>query len=253
MKKALTIAGFDPSGGAGLQADLRAFNAFGVYGLSVASALTAQSSRGVDRIMPVSGKFVRRQLAVLLSDIKPDAVKTGMLYNEENVETVAHIIRKYALKNIVIDPVILSSTGKSLSEKNLPAVVRKMLLPLCTVVTPNIYEASVLSGIHIKDKTDMEKAAKVLRDYGPENVIITGGHLEKMAMDLLYDDEFHYLKGKKAEGEYHGTGCVFSAAITALLAKGHSVLHAAGLAKRFMNRQFRKSFSAGGEMRLFNI
>jgi hydroxymethylpyrimidine/phosphomethylpyrimidine kinase len=253
MKKALTIAGFDPTGGAGVQADLKVFHALGLYGLSVVSSLTAQNTEGVRDIMPVPGRFVKKQLSVLLSDLVPDATKTGMLYSEAAIEAVSYIIKKYSLKKIVVDPVLVSSSGKSLVEKNTPTALRKKIFPFCAVITPNIYEASVLSGIDIKTSADMEKAAVCLRAYGPENVIITGGHLEDAAMDVLYDGKFHYLKSRKIKGEYHGTGCAFSAALTAMLAKGYSVLDSAKEAKKFMNRALKKSFSAGKGMRLFNI
>ena len=253
MKKALTIAGFDPTGGAGVQADLKVFHALGIYGLSVVSSLTAQNTEGVREIMPVPDRFVKKQLTVLLSDVAPDATKTGMLYSEGAIEAVANIIKKYSLKNIVVDPVLISSSGEKLIEKNAPTALRKKIFPFCAVITPNIYEASVLSGIDIKTSADMEKAAVCLREYGPENVIITGGHLEDAAMDVLYDGKFHYLKSRKIKGEYHGTGCTFSAALTAMLAKGYSVLDSAKEAKKFMNRALKNSISAGRGMRLFNI
>jgi len=253
MKSALTIAGFDPSGGAGIQADLKVYHSYGVYGLSVVSALTAQNSGGVKRVMPVTRQFVKKQLTVLLDDIKPDATKTGMLCRESTVEVIAYIVKKYSLRNFVIDPVILSSTGRPLAEKGVPGAIRKKLLPLCTVVTPNMYEASVLSGIPIKNQIDMEKAALTLHEYGAKNVIVTGGHLDKMAVDVVYDGEFHYLRGRKSAGEYHGTGCAFSAAVTALLARGYGVLEAAKLAKGFMKKAFAKSFSTGQKMKLFNL
>jgi len=253
MKKALTIAGFDPTGGAGVQADLKVFHSLGIYGLSVVCSLTAQNTEGVRDIMPVPGRFVKKQLAVLLSDLVPDAAKTGMLYSESAIEAVAYIIKKYSLKNIVVDPVIVSSSGKSLVEKNTPFALRKKIFPICAVITPNIYEASVLSGIDIKTIADMEKAAVCLKEYGPENVIITGGHLEDTALDLLYDGKFHYLKSRKIKGEYHGTGCAFSAALTSMLAKGYSVPDSAKEAKKFINRALKRSFSAGKGMRLFNI
>jgi hydroxymethylpyrimidine/phosphomethylpyrimidine kinase len=253
MKKALTIAGFDPTGGAGIQADLKVFQALGIYGLSVVSSLTAQNTGGVRDIMPVPGEFVKTQLSVLLADIVPDATKTGMLYSESSVKALAQIIRKYSLKNIVVDPVMVSSSGKRLVEINTPNALRKKIFPLCTVITPNIYEASVLTGIDIKTRADMEKAAVCLKGYGPGNVIVTGGHLDGVALDVLYDGEFHYLRSRKKEGEYHGTGCVFSAALAAMLAKGYGVLDSATEAKKFMNRAFKNSFSTGSGMRLFNI
>jgi hydroxymethylpyrimidine/phosphomethylpyrimidine kinase len=253
MIAALTIAGFDPSGGAGLQQDLKVFRALGVYGLSVVSSVTAQSSIGVADMMQVPGKFVSRQLDVLMRDMKPCAVKTGMLYSAENVNAVARAIRRYSLVNVVVDPVILSSTGKRLCMKNVPAAVRRKLLPLCAVVTPNIHEASVLSGIEIRTEKDRERAAVKLKEFGAGSVIITGGHLEESADDLLYDGGVHYLKGRKATGEYHGTGCTFSAALAASLAQGKDLHGAAILAKAFMKRAFRKTFETGKGMKLFNI
>ncbi|MDH4230830.1 MAG: bifunctional hydroxymethylpyrimidine kinase/phosphomethylpyrimidine kinase [Nitrospirota bacterium] len=253
MKKALTVAGFDPTGGAGIQADLKVFHALGIYGLSVVSALTAQNTEGVKAVMPVPDRFLKKQLAVLLSDLVPDATKTGMLCSESNVEVFEDIIKKHSLKNIVVDPVIVSSSGKKLAEKNVPAAIRKKIFPFCTVITPNIHEASVLTGIDIKNRADMERAAVCLKDFGPENVLITGGHLEDAALDVLYDGRFHYLKSRKVSGEYHGTGCTFSAALTAFLAKGYSVPDASKEAKKFMNRALRKTFDTGGKMRLFKL
>jgi len=253
MIAVLTIAGSDPSGGAGIQQDLKVFRAFGTYGLSVVSSLTAQSSAGVAGVMAVPGKFVAKQLAVVVADIMPDAIKTGMLYSEENVNAVAAAIRRFSLPNVVVDPVIRSSTGRSLCMENVPGAMKKKLLPLCTVVTPNIYEASILSGVQIRSLRDMEKAALKLARLGAGSVIITGGHLEATATDLVYDGRFHYLKGKKISGEYHGTGCTFSAALASLLAKGESVPNAALKAKKFMGSAFRKTFSPGTGMRLFDI
>lgn len=250
---ALTIAGFDPSGGAGIQADLRVFSGFDVYGLSVAAALTAQNSIGVRAVRPVESGFVRRQLTVLLADMRPDALKTGMLHSRANVAVVAEMIRKYRLGNVVVDPVLLSSTGRRLAEKGTEGAVRTKLLPVTTVITPNMHEASVLTGIDIRDIDDMKEAAVILRDFGAENVIITGGHLERLAVDVFYNGSFTLLKGRKIPGEYHGTGCRFSAAIAALLAKGSGVLDAAQEAKTYMRQSMRKTFSTGKGMRLFNV
>jgi hydroxymethylpyrimidine/phosphomethylpyrimidine kinase len=253
MKTALTIAGFDPSGGAGLQADLKVFRAFGVHGLSVVAALTAQNTAGVDSVQAVSSRFLKRQLEVLLSDVIPDATKVGMLLSAENVQVVAGIIRKYALQNVVLDPVILSSSGRMLAEKDVPMLIRKKIFPFCTIITPNIHEASVLSCLDIVTETDMAKAAVVLKGFGPDQVIVTGGHRKDSATDMVYDGAFHYLKSGKAPGEYHGTGCIFSSAMAALLAQGRGARDAARMAKRFMNRAFKKTFSTGGRMRLFTI
>ena len=253
MKKALTIAGFDPTGGAGIQADLKVFNSFGVYGLSVVSALTAQNTKGVKEVLPITPVFLKKQLSVLLSDVQTDAVKIGMVYSEKNAAVIEWIIEKYSLKNIVLDPLILSSSGKRLvKEKAVTAIVRK-LFPLCKVVTPNIDEASALTGIEIINEKDMEKAAICLKGFGPENVIITGGHLDKTAADIFYNGKFHYLIGKKIDGEFHGTGCAFSSAITAFLAKGENALESARLAKNFMNKALRKSFYLGKGMMILDI
>jgi hydroxymethylpyrimidine kinase/phosphomethylpyrimidine kinase len=253
MIRCLTIAGSDPSGGAGIQQDLKVFRAFGQYGLSIITSLTAQNSRGVAGVMPVPAVFVKRQLETLLTDMKPDATKTGMIYSAANVAAIASAVRRYSLMNVVVDPVILSSTGRRLSGDDVPGAIRKKLLPLCETVTPNIYEASLLSGIRIATLHDMEKAAVRLAEFGARSVIITGGHLEGTATDLLYDGRFHYLKGKKMPGEFHGTGCTFSAALTAELANGEGVLEAALSAKRFMKKMFVKTFNTGGGMGLFNI
>ena len=253
MNTALTIAGFDPSGGAGLQQDLKVFHAFGVYGLSAAAALTAQNSSGVTAVKAVDGNFLRKQLEVLLSDIVPDATKVGMLLTAANVRVVARIFRKYRLKNIVLDPVIVSSSGMMLAEKGVPELIRGEIFPYCAVITPNIHEASVLSGVAVTTDADMAKAAIILKGFGPRQVIITGGHRSGSAVDMVYDGTFSYLKGKRAAGEYHGTGCAFSSAVTALLGKGLDVQDAALNAKRFMGRSFRKSFSTGKGLRLFSI
>ncbi|MBI5849204.1 MAG: bifunctional hydroxymethylpyrimidine kinase/phosphomethylpyrimidine kinase [Nitrospirae bacterium] len=251
MKKALTIAGFDPSGGAGLQADLKVFQVLGVYGLSAVAALTAQNTRGVDGVEPVSRQFLKKQLELLLSDLVPDAAKMGMLLTEDNVRVVARIIRKYSLRNLVLDPVIISSSGKKLAQRNVPELLRDEILPLCQVITPNLHEASVLIGLKIRSQEEMKEAAVILKDRGPDMVVITGGHLENLAVDVIYDGSFHYLTAEKRPGEFHGTGCTFSAAITAYLAQGSSRLDAVKKAKRFMGKAFQKTIGTGRGMKLF--
>jgi hydroxymethylpyrimidine/phosphomethylpyrimidine kinase len=254
MKSALTVAGADPTGGAGLQADLKVFAALGVYGLSIPSVLTAQSTAGVGRIAPVEKDFFLVQMDLLLSDIKPDALKTGMLYSGWAVDAVAESIRKYSLGNLVVDPVTVSSTGVTLVEDGLLDKIRDRLFPLASVVTPNIYEASVLTGTNIEGEKDMEMAARKLKDMGPGVVVITGGHLERSTLDLYYDGEdFHRLEGPKIEGEYHGTGCAFSAAITALLAAGIGSLESVRRAKEIVTTAIRKAYHPGRGMGLLNI
>ena len=252
-KIALTIAGSDPTGGAGLQADLKVFKAFNVHGLSVVSAITAQNSVGVDSIYLVERDFLEKQLRILLSDIKPDALKIGMLYSKGAVEIVADMLKEYSLSNLVIDPVTVSSSGTSLVANGTLDSLRENLFPFSKVITPNIYEASVLTGIRIENKKDMENAAKVLKDMGPEVIVITGGHLEEIAIDLYYDGEFHRIEGKKIKGEYHGTGCAFSAAVTALLALGHVPLESARRAKEFVNNAIKKAYYPGRGMGLLYL
>lgn len=253
MKKALTVAGFDPSGGAGLQADLKVFQALGVYGLSAVAALTAQNTQGVSAVQAVASGFLKKQLDVLLSDIVPEAAKIGMLLSSRNVRAVSSIIQKYGLKNVVLDPVFISSSGKRLAEKEVPWNISKRLLPLCRVITPNISEAEALSGIRIDDPVSMRTAAEVLKDLGPEVVIITGGHSEGEPVDLCYDGKFHLLKGRRVRGEFHGTGCTFSSAVAAHLALGSTPLEAAKKAKLFMSKAFSKAVDAGHGMKVFDI
>lgn len=253
MTTALTIAGSDPSGGAGIQTDLKVFHSLGIHGLSVITSITAQNSRGFSGIMPVTREFVRKQLAVLLSDIRPDSVKTGMLYSRSHIEVTAEIIRKYRLKNIVVDPVTVSTSGSRLARRGAIAAIKKYLLPLCDVVTPNIHEAALLTGFPVRDKDDMEKAAIALNRLGPRSVIITGGHLEKNALDILYDGAFRYRTSRKVRGQFHGTGCTFSALMAALLAQGFTVSEAFAQTKKIVTRAIRRSFSPGRGMHFLDI
>jgi hydroxymethylpyrimidine/phosphomethylpyrimidine kinase len=252
-KIALTIAGSDPTGGAGLQADLKVFNAFEVHGLSVVSAITAQNTEGVYSISQVKKDFLKKQLVVLLSDIRPHAIKAGMLYSKGAVEIVAEMLKEYSLSNLVIDPVTVSSSGTSLVDNGTLDVIRELLFPFSAVITPNIYEASVLTGIMIENKNDMKNAARVLKDMGPKVVVITGGHLKEIAMDLYYDGNFHNIEGEKIKGEYHGTGCTFSAAVTALLALNSTPLKSVKRAKEFVKNAIKKAYHPGRGMGLLSI
>ena len=254
MNIALTIAGSDPTGGAGLQADLKVFRHFGVYGLSAVSALTAQNTTKVRAVSAVDPSFLEEQLKTLINDIRPDALKTGMLYTREAIRTVARIVRGFDLQNLVIDPVTISSTGAPLLEDGALDVLKEELFPLAAVITPNIYEASVLSGVRIENETEMGEAAMALRRLGPDTVIITGGHLENETVELFYDGvSVHLFRGEKAEGEYHGTGCAFSAAVTALLAKGKSPLEALKKTKEFMDTAIKNAHILGKGMRLLDV
>ena len=254
LKIALTIAGSDPTGGAGFQADLKTFSAMGVYGLSIPSALTAQSTKGVSSIQEIKPDFFEAQLDTLLQDIKPDALKTGMLYSSDIVKIISEKYRKYSLTNLVIDPVIVSSTGVPLVKEGVKEAIREHLLPLAKVITPNINEAAVLAGININGEKDMKEAAVKLKDYGAGAVIITGGHMKEKALDLLFDgEEFLSLENDKLTGEFHGTGCVFSSVITACLALGYDVKEAFIRAKEFVWNAMRSAVVLGKGMKILNF
>jgi hydroxymethylpyrimidine/phosphomethylpyrimidine kinase len=215
----------------------------------VPAALTAQDTTGVGVVLSVERPFFVRQIDLLLDDLKPDALKTGMLYSPWVVEETAQRIRKYSLKNLVVDPVTVSSSGTSLAEDGTLDTIREMLFPLARVITPNIYEASVLAGMNIEDEKDMEGAALRLKEFGPEVVLITGGHLEEVTLDLYYDGtDFHKIESVKIKGEYHGTGCAFSAAIAATLAEGHAPLESVRRAKEFVTEAIRKAYHPGKGM-----
>src|SRR4030042_3903806 len=185
--------------------------------------------------------------------MKPCALKGGMLYSKWAVEIVAKVFKEYSLGNLVIDPVTVSSSGTSLVEDGTLDSLRDELFSVSKVITPNIYEASVLTGIMIEDKKSMEEAAKILKDMGPEVVVITGGHLEEIAIDLYYDGGFQSIEGEKIKGEYHGTGCAFSAAVTASLALGHNPLESVRRAKEFVTDAIKKAHHPGRGMGLLYI
>lgn len=263
MKTALTIAGFDPTGGAGVQQDLKVFHHFGVYGLSVLSAMTAQNTFEIRDIKAIDKKFLEEQLFTILSDIRPDALKTGMLFSKDAVRVVINVVKGYDLQNLVIDPVTISTTGTGLIENGALDLIMNELFPLAKVITPNIYEASILSGVRVEDEEGMQRAAEVLKKTGAETVIITGGHFKDTVgqkearsetLDLLYDGkDFKYYRDMKIDGEYHGTGCAFSAAITAFLAMGGSVSEAVERTKKFISISIKNAHDLGKGMRLLNI
>lgn len=244
MKTVLTIAGSDPSGGAGLQRDLEAFHDLGVKGLSVIAALTAQNSTVVRAAEPVSARFLKRQVTALLEEFRIDAVKIGMTGSAENLRAIRNLITKYGLKNVVLDPVMRSTGGSALLEKAGIAELRA-LLPYVTLVTPNLPEASVLTGKDVSNMDEMEEAARRLHSMGAQNVLVKGGHLDGSPQDLLYNGRsYEYFAGKRIKGaawRFHGTGCILSAAIAAGLANGKGVERAvlegrAYLVKALRNR-----------------
>ena len=249
MEIALTIAGSDPSGGAGLQADLKVFKELGVHGLSVPTALTSQNTMSVEGFLPVDPSFIEQQLRALLADMVPGGLKTGMLAAIDAVKAIAPVIRDFALKNLVVDPVSVSSSGALLMEEGGLDALRDELFPLAAVITPNIYEAAVLSGLNVETPEDMEAAARALKETGPGVVIITGGHLKEEAVDVFFDGkEMVRITGEMMQGEYHGTGCVFSAAITAFLTKGIAPLKSTQMAKEFVSKKIKSAFHPGKGM-----
>jgi hydroxymethylpyrimidine/phosphomethylpyrimidine kinase len=254
MKLALTIAGSDPTGGAGLQIDLRTFKSMGVYGLSVPTVMTSQNTEGVFDIHELPIDFFSRQLDTLLDDVLPDAVKTGMIYSPEIIEVVVDRVKEYSLRNLVVDPVIVSSSGRLLIKDGILATMRDYLFPVAGVITPNIYEAALFTGIDIRNEEDMKESAKRLLGLGPSSVIITGGHLENSAIDILFDGkEFLILEKDVFGGEYHGTGCVFSAVITASLALGYELREAFLKAKEFVYNAMRSAITIGKGMKILNV
>lgn len=255
MKTALTIAGSDPTGGAGVQMDLRVFHRIGVHGLSVISALTAQNTMGVVSIHPLPAEYVKAQIDAVIEDLRIDALKTGMLYSWDVVETVTDAVRRESLRNLVIDPVTISSSGMPLIKDGVIAQMVHALLPHARVITPNIYEASLITGLNIGGVEDMQAAAERIRHLGPEVVIITGGHLtEDIAIDLYFDGvDFHRIESRRYPGEYHGTGCAFSSAVTAYLALGKTPLEASRLAKELITQAIYKAYHIGRGMGLLRI
>ncbi|MFA5073781.1 MAG: bifunctional hydroxymethylpyrimidine kinase/phosphomethylpyrimidine kinase [Nitrospirota bacterium] len=246
MKKVLSIAGSDPSGGAGIQMDIKTFQALGAFGMTIPAALTAQNSKGVTDTCPVSPEFFNRQLETLLTDIKPDAVKTGMLLHQSIVESIAKAVRSYRIKNLIIDPVITSSSGKMLLQPSAVKVLKQRLFPLALVITPNIPEAEALTGMSIKTEQDMDFAAGKLLDMGPSYVLIKGGHKKGSPTDTLYGGKTVLsFSTTRKKGEFHGTGCVLSAAISVFITRGFPVEKAVEKAKQFVDNLLKKAKPVG--------
>jgi hydroxymethylpyrimidine/phosphomethylpyrimidine kinase len=235
--RALTIAGSDSGGGAGIQADLKTFGAFGVYGASAITAITAQNTLGVRAIHEVPPDVVAAQIDAVLEDIGADSVKTGMLSSAPIIEAVADRLRAHSVAALVVDPVMVAKSGDALLRPEAVQALMELILPLAAVVTPNAPEATVLSGIEVKDADSAREAARRIHALGPVVVIVKGGHLDgESSDDLLFDGRsFEVLSGRRIETRHtHGTGCTFSAAIAACLARGMSPLEAAREARAFL-------------------
>jgi hydroxymethylpyrimidine/phosphomethylpyrimidine kinase len=236
MPRALTIAGSDSGGGAGIQADLKTFTAFRVFGMSAITGLTAQNTQGVQGVELPTCDFIRAQLRAVLADIGADAAKTGMLATGEIIRTVAEAVREFDLRNLVVDPVMIAASGDSLMQHEAAPVMREHLFPLAMVVTPNLDEATFLCERKIRTVEEMEEAARAIHAMGPRYVLIKGGHLPgDQVVDLLYDGNvFVRRESRRIPGEFHGTGCTLSSAIAAGLAKGLAVREAVATAQVFM-------------------
>ncbi len=242
----LTIAGFDPSCGAGVGADLKTFAAHGCYGMGAITSLTVQSTHGVEAVHNTPSAEVREQLDILARDCDIAAVKIGMLGNRGNATVVAEFLDAHKFAHVVHDPVMKSSSGTELLDSAGIKFVAAELLKRSSVITPNIAEAEVLTGLTIKEVADMEAAARKLVEMGAQAVIVKGGHMEK-AVDVLFDGkEMHHLGGDRVKVENtHGTGCTFASAITAQLAAGRSLLEATTLAKAYVMKAIEKAYPVG--------
>lgn len=237
MHTALTIAGSDSSGGAGIQADIKTMTVNGVYAMSAITALTAQNTTGVTGIMDVSPEFLKKQLDAVITDIRPDAVKIGMVSEKELIHVIAETIRQYELKNVVVDTVMVATSGARLISEEAVGTLEQELLPLADVITPNIPEAEVLCGRTISSENDMMSAAAWIHEHYYCSVLLKGGHQVNTANDLLVDREgMHWFKGKRIDNpNTHGTGCTLSSAIAANLAKGMTLQEAVDGAKKYIS------------------
>ena len=248
VPRALTIAGSDSGGGAGIQADLKTFAALGAYGMSVVTALTAQNTLGVRGISNVDPAFVALQLDAIAEDIGIDAAKTGMLSNAAIIEVVAGRLRAHNITNLIVDPVMVAKSGDTLLQADACQAMRELLLPLALCVTPNIPEAEVLSGIPYSDATSLDRIAAAILALGPSYVLLKGGHLPTPdATDRLYgpDGCNAYAAPRIQTRNTHGTGCTYSAAIAAYLAKGLPLQEAVAAAKDYLHNAILHSLDLG--------
>lgn len=247
MKRILTIAGSDSGGGAGIQADLKTITVLGGYGMSVITALTAQNTLGVQGIEPVSAEFIKLQMQSVLSDIGADGGKTGMLGDAGTVLAVAEQVRRYGIKHLVVDPVMVATSGDALLSSTARETLFEPLLPLAHVVTPNLHEAGVLCGFPVEDLESMKEAARKIHQMGSRYVLVKGGHLEGDAVDLLHDGKnFETFCAPRIDNpNTHGTGCTLSAALATFLAQGMATPAAVAAAKKFITRAIQWGLDLG--------
>lgn len=247
MKTALTIAGSDCSGGAGIQADLKTMTMNGVYAMSAITALTAQNTTGVSSISECSPEFLARQIDMIFDDIRPDAVKIGMVSSSELIRVIAEKLKFYKAENIVVDPVMVATSGSRLMKTDAVETLVKELFPIAAVVTPNVVEAEVLSGMKINTRKDMAAAAKKIGDENGCAVLLKGGHSVNDANDLLYaDGEVTWFTGKRIDNpNTHGTGCTLSSAIASNLAKGYTLKESVKRAKDYISGALSRMLDLG--------
>ncbi|MQB00440.1 MAG: bifunctional hydroxymethylpyrimidine kinase/phosphomethylpyrimidine kinase [Actinobacteria bacterium] len=248
IPRALTIAGSDSGGGAGIQADLKTFMALGCHGMSAVTALTAQNTRGVTAIHDVPPDFVEAQIDAVVTDIGVDAAKTGMLSSGEIIEGVARAVERHGISNLVVDPVSVATSGAQLLRDDAVAALMERLLPRALIVTPNLQEAALLTGRAIDSTDAMKDAATEIRDLGPRTVLVKGGHLhEERAVDVFFDGTTHHeIAAPRFDTEdTHGTGCVLSAAIAARLAHGDRLIDAVQTAKEFVTGAIERGLKIG--------
>lgn len=237
MRTALTIAGTDPSGGAGVQADIKTMLANGVFSTSVITALVAQNTTGVVEIMEVTPEFLEKELDCVFTDIRPDAVKIGMVSASPLIRAIAGKLREYQAENIVVDPVMVATSGSKLISDEAIATLKEYLLPIAAVLTPNVPEAEVLAGMPVKSEEDMETAARIISETYHCAVLLKGGHQLSDANDLLYrNGESQWFRGKRIDNpNTHGTGCTLSSAIASNLAKGFDLEESVRRAKEYIS------------------
>lgn len=249
IRTALTIGGSDPSGCGGIQGDIKVFSAYGVFGTSVITALTCQNSTGVSGVDATPAALVARQFRSVYDDMRIDSLKIGMLSSSENLITISQILQELGMKNVVLDPVFLSSDGTPLLDADAVDTMVELLLPLVEIITPNLDEAAKLSGITVEDLPGMKEAAVIIKEMGPANVLVKGGHLRDSAVDILFDGlTMDVLSSPRVKGkDFRGTGCALSAAIAAGLAKGYSMADSVRKAKRFITMAIDTGFEDLGK------
>ena len=260
--KILIIAGSDSSGGAGIQADIKTVTALGSYAMTVVTAVTAQNTSGVKAVTPIPTRIVKKQLTMALDDIGANGIKIGMLHNLKIIKCVHKTLKKYKIKNVVLDPVMIAKGGAKLINNNSIKYLKKLLLPLCDIVTPNIPEAEILTGYDIFNKEDMIKAAKKILNMGPKSVLLKGGHLQnKMIFDILVTKKRLRVFSKKKikTKNTHGTGCTLSSALATCLSQKKDIFKSCQVSLKYVNNaivsapKYGKGFGPLNHLTSFNL